>query len=79
MTLTVTELPNGTAEYVTADGDMIDQIAFAYYGTHLGTAEAIYLANQNLSLAPIVLPAGTRVILPRYERPTPPGQVQLWD
>ena len=30
---------------------MIDQIAFAYYGTHLRTAEAIYEANQNLSLA----------------------------
>ncbi len=79
MTLTVTELPDGTAEYVTADGDMIDQIARAYYGTHLRTAEAIYEANQNLSLEPIVLPVGIRIILPRYERPTPPGQVQLWD
>ena len=65
MTLTVTELPDGTAEYVTTDGDMIDQIAFAYYGTLLRTAEAIYEANQNLSLLPIVMPAGVRIILPQ--------------
>ena len=79
MTLPVAELPDGTAEYYTHDGDMVDQIAYAYYGTHQLTAEAIYAVNQNLSQQEIILPAGVRIILPVYKPPKPAGQIQLWD
>ena len=79
MSLKVTELPDGTAAYITNDGDMVDQIAYAYYGTHQLTAEAIYAANQDLSRQEIVLPAGVRIVLPRWETDPTPGQIQLWD
>lgn len=79
MTLKVTELPDGTAVYETRDGDMVDQIARAFYGTHLGTSELIYARNQDLSLQPLVLPAGIAIRLPAYTPPEPPGQIKLWD
>lgn len=78
MSLKVTELPDGTAAYITNDGDMVDQIAYAHYGTHQLTAEAIYAANQDLSRQEIVLPAGVRIILRRFTPPAPAGQIQLW-
>lgn len=79
MTLTVVEKPDGTAVYETVDGDMVDQIARAFYGTHLGTAELLYERNQDLSLQPLVLGAGVRIVLPPYTPPEPPGQIKLWD
>lgn len=75
----VTENANGTAVYSTSDGDLVDQIANAFYGSHLGTAELIYAGNQDLSLQPMVLPAGLSIILPKYTPPEPPGQIKLWD
>ncbi|WP_195161850.1 tail protein X [Mesorhizobium sp. NBSH29] len=77
--MNITERPDGTSVYATVDGDMVDQIANAFYGSHLGTAELIYERNQNLSLQPMVLPAGILIILPKYTPPEPPGQIQLWD
>ena len=59
---------------------MIDQIAFRYYGSNGGTAEAIFSANQDLSREDIVLAAGTPIALPRIDKkPAFPSQIRLWD
>lgn len=79
MTLNVTTRPDGMAIYRTVDGDMVDQIARAYYGTHLGSAEHVYAWNQDLSLQPLVLAAGISIVLPPFMPPQPTGQIKLWD
>lgn len=73
-------LDDGRLAYVTEDGDMVDQIAFAYYGRHRGTAELVYAANRGLADKGVVLSAGVAIILP----PAPAEPVtepfkRLWD
>ena len=50
--------------YTTADGDMVDAIAFRQYGRTAKVTEAIYAANPNLADHGPVLPAGIVITLP---------------
>ncbi len=74
-------IPNadGTSSYVTHDKDMVDDIAQDFYGTQIKTAEHVYDANPDLSLQPMILPAGVVIVLPPF---TPPASTsehyELW-
>jgi phage tail protein X len=74
-----TYLPNGGASYVTSQGDVLDLIAFNFYGTHERTTELLYEANRDLALVPQPYIEGRTILLP----PPPPQkaatQIQLWD
>lgn len=73
------ENPDGSFSYFTAKDDMVDEIAFDFYGTHQGTAEHIYDANPGLSEYPIELPIGLTVVLPPFTAQAPQSnQVELW-
>lgn len=71
--------PDGAVTYTTCDGDMVDLIAYRYYGAH-ETTPVVYRANPDLAFMPEVLPAGVVIVMPAY---TPPPQVtrqtNLWD
>lgn len=71
---------DGATRYVTIDGDMIDAVAFAYYGNeHKKHTEAILDANPGLAELGAVLPAGLVVVLPRkVEQTTATPFRQLW-
>lgn len=71
---------DGSAVYVTIDGDMVDAIAIAYYGKHERNTEAILSANPGLSDRGPVLLAGVVVKLPRMVQTTTPKAFrQLWN
>ena len=71
---------DGVAVYVTIDGDMVDAIAYAYYGKHEKNTEAILEANANLADYGPVLPAGVLIKLPRIpQQETPKPFRQLWN
>lgn len=55
--------------YRTRAGDMLDEIAFRYYGEVIGgQVEAIIEANRSLDLGQYVtLPAGIEITLPEIE------------
>lgn len=65
--------------YVTSDGDMVDEIAYATYGSSSGAVEAIYAANPGLADYGPILGSGITITLPdltaaqKSER-----KVQLW-
>lgn len=63
-----------SATYQTQQGDMIDLIAFNYYGGTLnGEVEAILAANSSLDLGQYVtLPAGISITLPVLAAPSSP-------
>jgi phage tail protein X len=66
------------SKYITSEGDMVDAIAYEYYGTHTGTTVAIYEANPGLVDHGPQLPAGLTITLP--DLPTPePIQIRLYD
>lgn len=68
------------ASYTTAGGEMIDQIAWRYYGHQIGTTEAVLAANPGLADQTQPLPPGLVVYLPviagRAETSVP---VKLYD
>ena len=63
--------------YRTVDGDMIDAISVATYGSE-EMVEAIYRANPHLAELGPILPAGITITLP--ERPVRPAATvqRLW-
>lgn len=58
--------------YITKDGDMLDAVCFAYYGSTLeGQVETVLEANRALDLGQYVtLPAGLAITLPEIEKQT---------
>ena len=71
---------DGVARYTTIDGDMIDQVVFAYYGTHEGTTEAVLDYNRDLAARPPTLPSGVTILLPEITiEDKPVEQIRLWD
>jgi len=62
-------------------GEMLDLIAFRYYGTTPGAVELVLDVNRHLAALPAVLPIGTMIVLPRIDQaaaPTP-ATIKLWD
>lgn len=70
-----------SATYITAQGDMVDAIAWLNYGVVAGVAEAILAANPGLAEQPPVLPENLTIQLPDIAAASsPPKQtVNLWD
>lgn len=65
-------------KYMTRDGDMLDQICLAYYGS-IDPLPQVLAANPLLAEQPAVLPAGVLITLPDAQ-PTEQSQpVRLWD
>ncbi|MBN9308350.1 MAG: tail protein X [Devosia sp.] len=74
-----TYLPSGGASYVTSQGDVLDLIAFNFYGDHPGNTERLYAANRDLALVPQPYAAGITILLPPPAPRKPAAQIQLWD
>lgn len=73
------EQHNGDHAYTTSQGDMVDQIAFKFYGHHDGTYELVLNANPGLALKGPVLGEGLRIILPPEPDRKVSRLVPLWD
>lgn len=61
----------------TSDGDMVDAISRAHYGTEAHTA-AIYDANPGLAARGPILPAGLLIVLPSVPRDPVEQPIRLW-
>ncbi|MFL9997359.1 tail protein X [Paraburkholderia sediminicola] len=61
----------------TSEGDVLDEICYAFYGSLVGVVEAVYEANPGLAAHPQPFAAGIIVTLPDLDvqRDEP---VQLW-
>jgi len=67
-------------EYISREGDVVDEIAWRYYGTRLGRAvERLLDANPGLADHGPILPAGVRLVLPDLPAPVAVKGVKLWD
>lgn len=66
-------------QITTRQGDVVDQIALAFYGRTGKATEAVLDANPHLADLPPVLPAGVLVTLP--DLPTTPERkrLKLWE
>jgi phage tail protein X len=70
-----------SATYVTMDGDRLDQIVRAYYGSEKGgNTEAVINANRGLAELGPIYGAGVEIFLPDLVVPTTPTKqvVSLW-
>jgi phage tail protein X len=61
----------------TIDGDMLDAICRAHYGTE-AQVPAVLAANPGLAALGPVYAAGVRITLPVVAAPVEAGQVRLW-
>jgi phage tail protein X len=55
-----------TQYYITQDGDVLDMLAYQYYGKVFGASEFILQNNPHLIYADYILPAGLKVALEKY-------------
>ena len=68
------------AQYLTKDGDTIDEIAYRYYGnTKNQVVERILEANFRLADYAPILPTGVLIELPEVQPLIVKKQVKLWD
>lgn len=63
--------------YRTRDGDVIDEICKAHYGTE-GRVEDVHAANPGLAARGAVLPAGVLITLPEVTPQTVRRPIRLW-
>jgi len=75
-----TQRADGSTVYTTVDGDVIDLIAFTFYGSHDRTSELLLEANPHILALDAVLPSEIEIVLP----PDPPeperiSTLSLWD
>lgn len=71
---------DGSVLYVTIEGDMVDGVAFQYYGKHESHTEELFAANPDVVAMAPVLPAGVVIRLPAIQRQeTPKPFRKLWD
>jgi len=77
----VVVVADGSSVYVTGEGDMIDAVAYAYFGSkHEKNTEAILALNPGLSERPEQLPAGVVIKLPTKSAQSEPTPYRsLWD
>ncbi len=70
---------DSAAFYRSKDGDVIDAIAWRFYGRQdQGVVEAVLEANPRLADLGPILPAGLRIKLPVLPDPAPRQGVRLW-
>lgn len=68
------------AQYLTKDGDMLDEIAYLYYGnTNNKVVERILEVNFGISQYEALLPASVLIELPEVQQSTGTRKVKLWD
>ncbi|MBH3164849.1 tail protein X [Serratia marcescens] len=67
--------------YLTREGDVLDAVCVAHYGTEnlSQTVVTVLDANRELAALGAVYPAGLIITLPDIETPTPESPIQLWD
>lgn len=66
--------------YKSRDGDLVDEIAWRYYGTRSGLAtERVFDANPHLADHGPILPGGVIITLPDLPTPAATKGVRLWD
>ena len=63
--------------YITKDGDVLDKICWAHYGT-LACLEKLLEYNYKVAEYGAVLPRGLEIKLPAFELTTE-KRIQLWD
>lgn len=61
----------------TSDGDMVDDICKAHYGTEAMTV-AVYEANPGLAARGPILPKGVEIILPEQAVAPVQKPIRLW-
>ena len=66
-------------KYRTTDGQMLDEIAWGYYGNVPGCVEMLLEANRNIANYGPILPSGLVIELPNYTAPQPNKGIRLWD
>lgn len=72
--------PNGATFYVTADGDVVDDIAHFHYGQHAKNTEMLLEANPHVVGVGAILTAGIHILLPDVPKQEPPKAFRrLWD
>lgn len=62
----------------TSEGDLLDTLCHGYYGSLVGTVEAVLQANQGLAEEPQPYRAGVLIYLPDLAA-AEVEQVTLWD
>jgi phage tail protein X len=68
------------AQYLTKEGDMLDEIAYRYYGSTTNkVVENIIDANFNISNYGPILPSGILIELPEIKQTVEKRKVKLWD
>lgn len=53
--------------YYSKQGDTLDLICHHYYGRQSGALEQVLVHNPNLARLDVLLPVGTRIVLPAIE------------
>ncbi|HEF4774304.1 tail protein X [Burkholderia multivorans] len=61
----------------TSDGDILDTLCYAHYGTLKGTVEAVYEANPGLAREPQPFRSGVLIMMPDLDTPRD-EPIQLW-
>jgi phage tail protein X len=64
--------------YYSAQGDTLDIICYRYYGSQSVAVEEIMNANRHLADLGVVLPIGTKIMLPAIEKTAENKRVALW-
>ena len=63
--------------YYSAQGDTLDIICHRYYGNQSGSVELAIDANEHLAELGVVLPVGTKIVLPDIDKNND-KRVSLW-
>lgn len=79
--LAVTRRGDGSADYITVDGDMLDHLCWRHYGYEWDTVEATLNNNPGLAAKGIVYPAGVVINFPYIQKQTttPRARKRLFD
>lgn len=66
--------------YTTRQGQTVDLVCLDYYGRTAKVVEAVIEANPGLAGLGVVLPIGTKIVMPEFlAKAQTPRLVSLWD
>lgn len=66
-------------EYITKENDVLDEIAWRYYGSNLKTIEPVLEANRGVAEIGLIYSAGIKIFLPDIQKPPVNETIKLWD